>query len=86
MYATIDRCDAHTDALHAHRDTIGYNVSEVDRLRADNDAALDRQADLEVSQSVGGLHQMLSAHQVNIASAAASVAAAAAQRSVHHSA
>ena len=86
VYATTDRCDAHSDALHAHCDTIGDNVSEIDRLRVDNDAAPHRQADLEVSQSVGGFHQMLSTHQIDFASAAAPVAAAATQRSVYHSA
>ena len=76
MHAAIDRCDAHTNTVHAHCDSVGDDVSEADRFRADHDAAADWQGHLEEWQGVGGLHQMLSARQAGSAPAASSVSGA----------
>lgn len=56
---------ADTHAIHANRHPIGDHVQQALAIRIDHNEAAHRKTGVEESESMGGLHQMLSAHQTD---------------------
>ena len=79
-HAAADRRHTHSDTLHANSHTVREHLSEAHRLRDDHDATSHRQTDLEVPESVGGLCEMLPAHQTRFSPGFAATATRSAKR------
>lgn len=87
---TTHRYESDSNVVHENNHSIASSLSEAFLVCGHNDAATDRQADLEVSQNMGRIHQVLSASEIdlasNIAAKSATFACCSAQRGHHSSA
>lgn len=66
-YQTTNRAKSNTDSIYEDNYSIASSLSEIILVYCNHDATIDRQANMEVSEDLGRIYQMLSDFEIRFA-------------------